>query len=678
MRHSFYRQTWNDNLPYDNFIYSKGNNEIAVFGHPESGSSLTTAELKGKTIDSGNEEGTNNSYSNNYSQFPGYTVDERYTYIPTMYFNWTGTTRMETNGIFRNAFDAMAYTDDGRAAADASSAIITGYRYDEDNGAIKITYTGGDTHINKLGHGCIVVFENGAIIFPVVTKVFENNNNAPGEMVAYGEDIYPGISLTGETIDYEKLLSMATIYRTMRVPSVYKPFYANVEAAIWNVHSLSIGTDDKGKTIINTESLPLSYDVVGKVHNGLTFEGKFYSGDTNSEYSTYLNFKNSNELYNKLTTETENDYEFGNLKSFNIPRQISEATQNAEDLTNIEYSITEGFPVVNDDSNILTERYEGGFDKTVIKDAVDTTSSFYTNLKIKILTDRGLYGDCVLYTDGNIPETNLTVYVISASATIFKKSDDPLIVKDGNKTFCYGIYNEKAKFDTKGNETIVLREGRDLIASFTNESGQIIQKTIIGESNLEVCGITLLHGYQIQNPEDAVTMVKNVITASTSKEIKVYTMGDTEYDEDDKFAPKEGNEYGNIICVYKKDETSGTKNTMLLYKLYSLGSLKPIYPVSIDGNEPYIDAVDSVEYNSDEHVDLSLQVSSNVSFTASTEDSWITLLEPEVQYPAGNSVIQFSISSNSGPARNGSIKLISIESDASTERTVEIKQSAAE
>ena len=203
-----------------------------------------------------------------------------------MYWNPAEGHKKMENVIGRNPFDAMVYTEDGRAAADAPANVyITNIA--SDGGNLLLTGTGIANGLAK-DHGCIVIFENGLAIFPVIT---DTTNGL--KMTAYNT-VNP---YEGETdkARLTKLLSMAVVYPTLRIPVIYKPFYAEVSASTWNLTGLTLEVGENGTEVKRVE-LPLSYKVEGLVHNGLSYEDKFYSGDTieneNGEdgqlYDTYL------------------------------------------------------------------------------------------------------------------------------------------------------------------------------------------------------------------------------------------------------------------------------------------------------------------------------------------------------------------------------------------------------
>ena len=188
----------------------------------------------------------------------------------------------------------MSFTEDGRAAADASSVSVVGYSYDSGTRTVTLTISGLGG-VLKTTHGCIVVLENGQKLFGVVV-----NNTTITASCEY--NIYEGVANRGQ------LLSMATVYPTLEVPTMYKPFYAYVSAATWNVQALSLSQDDNGDTIPTKNNLQLSYKVEGDIYNGLTYGGRFYGGNTNGVYDTYLIFNDKPDFYLSLTTDTSLDY----------------------------------------------------------------------------------------------------------------------------------------------------------------------------------------------------------------------------------------------------------------------------------------------------------------------------------------------------------------------------------
>ena len=536
MRHSYYRQTANDNLAYDNYIYTKGKYEIAIFGQPEKGSNIPTAELNGRAYDrEHNPSDRPNSYSNNYDQFAGYVVDDTYTFIPTMYYDWQPeVAKGEGPNTYRNAFDAMSYSSDGRAAADALNASITEYEYD--NGKITLTFTDNSGKLIR-GHGAVVVFENGMIVFPVIS--------GGGQMIAFDYDVYPnrGLLPGGETgAVFTNLLGMATIYPTLRVPSMYKPFYGIVSAATWCIQDLTLTTDDNGEAVLERNDLPLSYKVEGNVYNGLTLADSFARGETNNAYGvtfdTYLIFKDSPRFWEglrppsrgglvyeiqtssdhvpkrkiefgrreEMTTEKQNDklwpLKYDNIcdgdnpsdrwqtdnEEFAFGRQIvspvcAETGENIKDFSTIEYAIKENIGS-NLPNNVYTERYDGGkIDQALLKDSCSIANEFHKGLKLKAFDGNpggGINGQCTIFTDEALPSKQTELFL--STTQMFDVGPGPMYLDDSNERFYYGAYNENIKYDQKGKAIAVRRVsglgGDSYQFSMTQENGAKIKKKV--------------------------------------------------------------------------------------------------------------------------------------------------------------------------------------------------------
>ena len=658
MRHTYYRQTENDALAYDNYIYTKGKCEIAVFGQPENGSSVPSANLKGTGIDAGGS--TPNSYSNDYDDFVGYVVDDTYTYIPTMYFN--PAFNREESGVYRNAFDAMSYTEDGRAAADALDAIITSYNFSNDT--ITLGFSGGAGALTN-GHGCIVVFEDGTIIFPVVSG---------GSLVAkYTTDIYPGGAPP-------HLLSMATIYPTLRVPSMYKPFYGEISAATWSLVALSVSPNENNEAVALRNDLPASYKVEGNIFNGLTWNNHFYSGDTSGEYDTYFMYKNDRKFYDALTANSALDYQckrkitpagkFGQgtwvPSGFAYGREISGFTDGVVDVTQISYAVREGTPpeeaIKTSYPNVFTERYLGGFDHTLLKDSCTFELAFYENLMIKLFnTNDEMSGQWSVYSDEGALDPNTKYYI--STAQVFNRSVMPMFADEAHdgddserEKYCYGYYNKKATNDKKGEAASVTYKdpwlGRPRYKYYiTQDNGARVQKSVIpaDEEELRDIGITLLHEYTI-NPDYARNLDKLSGITNGGQQFEVSTKGKIR----NVFS---GESFKTIVAVYQKP-IDGTNNKMTVYRLYPIGMLPVLYPAGTGGIEPYITAPESVSYNKEQQT-VAIPVATNVSFrvTATSQGNWITV--GQTAYTPGNTSISVSLLLNdTDNDRSGTITLI--------------------
>ena len=689
MRHSYYRQTANDNLAYDNYIYTKGGYEIAIFGQPEMGSNLLNAELKGNV----------SYYSNDYDQFNGYVVDDSFTFIPTMYFN-PGTHREDTGDTqFRKAFDAMSYSNDGRAAADALDITITGYSYD--NG--KIVLSGDSTSGLVEGHGAIVVFENGSIIFPVVSG---------SQLVAYDYNIYPnGVDAS--------ILKMATVYPTLRVPSMYKPFYGAVSAATWNVQELTVTSDDAGNMVLEKYDLPTSYKVEGNIYNGLTLNDQFSSAYTDNsygkEYDTYMIFKNQDEFWGGLQghglvpeISTSTDYKpnriakFGYDKTesgytwpttydrpiswqtdnekFAFGRQIVKGTNDeffSKDFSIIEYAVKES---MSDglEYNAYTERYEGkNIDQMLLRDSCNMDTELYGDLKIKVYNSAsGINGNWTVYTDGNIPGSGTELFIVTTK--MFDIGPGPVSIENDGERYFYGTYNENIKYDPKGSKVAVRENGGSYQYSVTQENGSKIKKKVQigreisagtpyernkvteGELALYESGVTLLHKYTLKSEyRRGVNEIGSLISGETPVIVSTPTYSGTTYS---------GNSYNTLIVRYIKPY-DGTKNKLVIYHLYPFGSLDIMFPVTESGVEPYLHADSGSTSGSGitfsmQEQDITLAVSTNVKFKATvsnSDTSWLSIVGDNEFEPTVTSIMGHIKKNSTGSARTGTITLECIE-----------------
>ena len=679
MRHTYYRQTENDALSYDNYIYTKGKCDVAIFGQPEKGGSVPGASLNGTGVDA--QGNTPNSYSNDYDDFPGYVVDDTYTYIPTMYFNPSN--KLEQTGVFRNAFDAMSYTEDGRAAADALDANITSYNFSD--GTVTLGFSGGNGKLTN-GHGCIVVFEDGTIMFPVVRG---------GNLVAkYPTDIYPEGPAT-------QLLSMATIYPTLRIPSVYKPFYGEISAATWSLVALSVSPNENNETVALRNNLPASYKVEGNIFNGLTWNNHFYSGDTAGEYDTYFMYKNDRRFYDALTTNSSLDYEckrkitpdgkFGQgswiATGFAYGREISAFTDSVVDINQISYAVREGIPpeeaIKASYPNVFTERYLGGFDHTLLKDSCSFETAFYEDLVIKLFdTNSEMSGQWTVYSDEGALGAETKYYI--SSAEIFDRSQSPMVVDEAydndnsnRQKYCHGYYNKNAKNDKKG-EIVSVTYRNPLIGStryeyyITNDSGARVKEEVrpASESELYNVGITLLHGYTIK-PASASNLDTLSSIVNGGQEFEVSTKGKIK----NVFS---GENLKTIVAVYQKP-VDGTNNKMTVYRLYPIGMLPVVYPAGTGGVEPYINAPSALTYNKEQQ-SVAIPISTNVTFRieVNSQGGWITYRTSDYG-PTNNSIVVHLALNDTGSDRRGTITLICTDTNVELDNfTITITQTKDE
>lgn len=655
LRHTFYRQTENDKLSYDNYIYSKGNYEIAIFGRPEMGNSVVSASLKDGSPG-------NNIYRNDYNDFPGYFVDDAYSFFPTMY--WDGANKKEEPAITlgRFPFDAMAFSEDGRAAANASNVTVTGYNYA--GGLVTLTFNGSDIGLQGTddGHGAIAVLENGTILFCI-----KNGST----LVAHSpNDIYPnGVSL--------EILAMTTVYPTMRVPTIYKPFHCLMSAATWNVQALSLTSNDTSETVPEKVVLPLSYKVEGDLYNGLTYNNKFYiDSDQSNGYETYMIFEDESYFYDNLGSPeiqtASNDHiskrkvTFGKDGKALVPgffREVTAISEDYKDIDEISYSIKEGIPPSPAAPNVLTERYDGGYDQITLKDSCSLVDEFYDKIYVKIYdANLGLAGPCSIYTEELVRPQHTEFYRISKTTPLFIESDKPLYVKEGGTYFYYGTYNEKAKFDIKGTQATVTSNsdyGR-FSFSFTQDNGaKITKKTpndgVIGEAELYESGITLLHQYVLnrnrcnptmKNPVDGGDKLNDILMSNNA----IATTVSTKARDGSVFT---GTDFESIVAVYTKPD-DGTKNKMIVYRIYPIKALDPMFPATEGGILPYFSAPDSVTFTKEAQTGT-ITVSTNVKFEVASNDGWIHVSPTSYESTATAIQIELDAYTDTLCARTGSI-----------------------
>ena len=534
-------------------------------------------------------------------------------------------------------------------------------------------YTGSaDSFV--VGHGCVVVFENGVILFPII-------KNSTTLEAHYGFDIYKNGTATSA------LLDMATVYPTLRVPSMYKPFYGLVSAATWNVKTLILSTDEKGAPMPTRVSLPLSYKFEGTIYNGLTYGNHFTEyGRTTHEFGTYFIFDDKRGFYDELQQAvsgrggTARDYEpvlptvFGaNSTGDGVFREIAvqdTSTENVKEITNIVYVIKEGTPTTFP-MRAMSGRYRGGIDYTILSDDCNISNIFPDNLSIKIFNaNSGLAGPCAVYVNELPNKDEFKFY--RTSVQLFDKSTDPMKFTDLGGTYCLGIFNQNATNDKKGSMTPVTVEDNKYCYAITNDDGQKVNRKKSSESDIEDEGISLVHKYTLNSVyKENVSRIADVVDNSADG-----TDIMTDYDPGNQTTVFTGSNVETFIAVYTK-KTEGSKNEMVIFKLYPLGSLDVIYPANSDGVEAYITVETSIDATSDSQT-ITIPASSNVKFKVTTNTQWISISSGE-NYPAGSSNIRITLQENTGASsRSGTIVLESTEEGTSESVTVTITQAGAQ
>ena len=634
MRHTFYRQTDDDNAAFDSYIYTSGKNELAVFGQPERGGLTSEGEVS--------PAGT--LYSGDYDRYEGYSNDPNYSYIPSMY--WNPTMKDDYGGYdFRNTFDVMAYSEDGRAAANALNAKITGYTYDANDGRITLNFVytttiSGEKPL-KSGRGCLVVLENGLILFPVVTST----NGNTGKMKAYyANDIYPSDKVTPEQLS--KLLSMASIYPTMPVPVIYKAFYGKVTAVTWNEHQSERATNKFGETIVVYKNLPLSYSCGGAVYNGLTFDNHFFDGfepedeGEDFKYDTYFIDNTNSSFYDSLTANTSGDKDKKRTLNFHMQQQYNDT--NSEDYSQFSYGIKENFPDREDiPENVYTGRYEGGFDQTYLTDGVSLSDAFYNDIKIRIYNKNDeLDGITTLYTTEALKD-NVTLYV--TKHVMFDTINSYIAVPTENfrsqtyeEYYYKATYNKNADYDIGGTPAFFVAHGKadgkvDSTLVLTNAEGVRKPKDITDLSDVRDIynyGVTLAYGYSYKDEYKNIDRVLSAIRdTGNTYEIEISRSNKT----GTVFGPSgqpvdlsKIGDYNAIIAVYKRPE-SGSKSEFTLIHVYAIEGLDTIYPTSPDGIDAYLRPIEPKDPYGAAGGTFSIRVLTNTGYKVTCDKDWVAV-----------------------------------------------------
>lgn len=661
IRHTFYRQAQNDEAPFDSYVYTNNSKaKIATFGWPESGGLSDSGYVLEETY-----------YKDDYDSYPGYTIDESRSYIPTMYWN-TETHEMDPNAMPGNhgriPFDVMAYTEDGRAAASGTDIEVVSFTQDGDNLLIQCTKSDGDISGIAEYHGCIIVLENRTLLFPVITAITGNQIG----MICYNtENPYAGVE------DPSDLLSLACVYPTLRVPVIYKPFFGEVSALTWNLTGLTIERTDDGGTEIKRIVLPTSYKVEGTIHNGLTYDNHFYGGTITTEkdtgddseegltyesYRTYLIFDDTPIFYEQTTAATTSDFNYDRTIRFGSgstnPAYTREITKNyvaTQEVDKIDYSIVEGCPEISTGDpkyvQIFSGKYSNGFDLYRLEDECDFSKIFHENLRIIAFSDEGREGDCCLCADNEVNSATTELFVIPTENALFDDEGplitDPITTQGGGiQSYCYGFYNKNAEYDIKGSTTTVAKGTFGYTFGKTQANGTKIRKTVLTEAELYNQGITLLHeftlkrGYKkflgdVTNIVDTSGVPVCAATLSNGAPTGIYT----------SFSNGIDAYYESVVEKYTRPDTA-SRNKMVIYKLYPVKALEVVYPSETTGLEPFISPQESIVCDYRPQT-LSITVMSNVSFKVSSRESWATV-DTSTTFGPETTSITVQVASNEG------------------------------
>ena len=637
-RHTYYRQTQDDTTGYDSVVYGKGKGQqLAIFGQPEQGNLVSGYGVLPETFN-----------KDDYESFQGYAIDETWSYIPSLYWK---NGHMDPESM-RRTFDAMAYTIDGRAAADNSGIIINGCTKSSDG--ITLT-TGGGLEPN---HGYVVVFENGVIVFPVaisetVMKAYHTDD--PYEVVA------PGANKT-------TLLKMATVYPTLRVPVIYKPFFGEVSAATWNLTGMTLERNDEGISYPKRVELPISYKVEGIVHNGLTYGNNFYLGERLDEdpletiYDTYMVFPYDDHFYNEISQFLDTSSDFNYDRKFRFGegeitpgffREVDGVNENIPDTDVLSYRITEGFPDTIPDL-ARTGRYEEGLDLYRLEDECNLSTAFYTNLRIRAFTSDGAEGQCCLYSD-TLPDSSTTKLFYTTNELF--KDFGVLSIADADGTtilspkYCYGYYNKNAEYDEKGAAVKVLGAGLGPFTfGKTQANGSKLNKTVLNERKLYDEGVTLQHKFNLRT--DYASYVSGIsFEVGQSEWVHVATQsGETiaTNDHEQTFSTFSQMTGGTLIAEYVK-QPDGSKNHMVVYKLFPVKALEVVFPADATGLAPFISVPKDITCSYEAQT-VYLTVAANVHFMVSINGGNWAKLDPDNPgpYDPDTTTLKVIISANTG------------------------------
>ena len=643
-RHTYYRQTQDDTTGYDSVIYGKGKGQqLAIFGQPEKGNLVSQYGVMGGTYN-----------KDDYESFQGYAIDDTWSYIPSLY--WVN--GVMDPGSMRRTFDAMAYTIDGRAAADNSGISILGCSKSGEN---LVLTTGGGLEPN---HGYVVVFENGVIVFPVATS--------PSVMVAYHTDDPYETVATESGVNKSTLLRMTTVYPTLRVPVIYKPFFGEVSAATWNLTGMTLERNDEGVSYPKRVELPISYKVEGIVHNGLTYANEFYLGERLDEdtaetiYDTYMVFPYDDHFFHEisqfLNTSTDFMYDrkfrFGeNVKTQGFFREVDGVNESIPDTDVLSYRITEGFPNSIPDL-ARTGRYVDGLDLYRLEDECNLSTAFYSNLRIRAFTSAGSEGQCCMYSD-TLPDSSTTKLYYTTNELF--EDLGVLTIADSNgggllsPRYCYGYYNKNATYDERGAAVKVLKTSTGAFTfSKTQENGTKLNKTVSNENKLYDEGVTLQHKFNIENSYALrVSKVSNEV--DNGEWIHVATQsGETLATNDSGYAFRTFSQLtgGTFIAEYVK-QPDGSKNSMVVYKLFPVKALEIVFPADAAGLGPFISVPDVITCSYEAQT-VYITVAANVHFKVSVSDNNIAeIINLKSVYGPETTTIEVSVKANPGTDSQG-------------------------
>lgn len=608
-RHTLFRQTDNDSATFENKIYTYyGENKTttALFGDPEKNN-----EVKGSVF-----------YEGDDAQFQGYQLSE-YSIIPTWGFP----------GVKRKYFGEMAVRNGLICSDMVDSFVLTASAYTSD--ANKITIKSPSEINEKIidGHGCIIKYSNGEVVYPT------RNGNS---YVYYGT-----VPETGVTVK---------VYPIFYYPVAYRPFYANVYI-INLLNDNVVGEEDEegiAQPILNTNEEDWVCD--GEIHNGITYNKKFSS--SSCIIDNYECFSNGSICRPTDKSDTENiDNDSDAIIAFS---GITASGYNR--VNNYHFSVIEGSP----DNVVLYWDLEP-YTAATVEDEI------YSNDIVSYISYYGKGKEDgkrkVTFNIEGLKEDSVTKYYYFPEDPFkFVEENGLLTGVVNDKTFLPYRYNDGEERITsacsknilgKLNFGEVSNSGKKVKVSYYKDNETLISKSYDIDTDAKINdmikdGFSPCHKYKINKEITKHTKIEEELTGGT-----IITSTATTYSD---FVDGES----IIIARYKK--AIGNKGEGIFYRIY-----KDVYPLGSydDGSSvPSIITDPATISATSEEITIQINVKSNVSWTVTSKADWITLSISEGEK---NGVVLATLTKNeTTSARTGEIEFKN--SEFSVSATVECKQ----
>jgi hypothetical protein len=399
--------------------YAVGGTKI-VWGSPQKG---------GKDEDSGIEIGTIKSSEDNDIS-AGFTVDDEYLHWPTLKYKGNEAPNFSAT-VYDNDMvmgDYVAYIKDG------------GFNWVDKNKTIP--------------SGCGYVFKpvpNGDLQFHVYYK---------GDELAY--DLKD---------DENNDIKNGVFYPSIHYHSVDREFKVEAKFYCWENRVIEMITDEMGEA----EPTVMDYEEGGKtemiIHNGITYDDKFFSGTTNSGGTTIIESSYITN-YDGVISAPYHDfygvYEGKNrLTVINCYNSECKSGENnvlvsgKRDITTYGYNIIEGIPYKNEDGESLeNSEIENNLQMVnSISDVVD--SSFADYITFTIETDENGTPRIIGPNPEGGPSGSKAVYYLaknnknSTGLLLSSATTKYIYAMASNTFFVFATYTDKATFNTEGSPVLV-------------------------------------------------------------------------------------------------------------------------------------------------------------------------------------------------------------------------------